>query len=154
MATQNELSPSPGSKRRRKRVGRGLGSSQGRYAGRGSKGQKSRSGGGVSPYFEGGQLPLVKRLAAQRGFTNIFKTECSVVNVGRLGLFEPDTVIDRDKLLKKGLISSSKKPVKVLGSGDLDRSLTIRADKFSATAKKKIESVGGRAEEVGAAKAR
>jgi len=99
-------------------------------------------------------LPLVKRLAAQRGFTNIFRTEYSVVNVGRLELFEPDTVIDQDKLLEKGLISSSRKPVKVLGSGELDRSLTIRAEKFSATAKKKIESAGGRAEEVGAAKAR
>ena len=152
---QNDLSPSPGSKRPRKRVGRGLASGHGRYSCRGIKGQKSRSGGGVSPYFEGGQLPLVKRLPFKRGFTNIFKTEYSIVNIGKLGIFEPNSVVDKESLHKAGLIKSLKKPLKVLCKGELDRALTVKADKFSGAAKEKIEKAGGRAEELGnAAKAR
>ncbi len=155
MVRQNDLAPPPGSKRSRKRVGRGLGSGRGRYSGRGLKGQKSRSGGGVSPYFEGGQLPLVKRLPNKRGFTNIFKKEYSVVNVGNLNIFEPDSVIGREELLKARLIKLPKRAVKILSTGELDRALTVKADKFSAAAKKKIEAAGGRAEEVeDAAKAR
>jgi len=155
MVRQNDLTPPPGSKRDRKRVGRGLGSGHGRYSTRGLKGQKSRSGGGVSPYFEGGQLPLVKRLARKRGFTNIFKTEYSVVNVGKLNIFEPDSVVGREELIKARLIKLPKGRVKILSTGELDRALTVKADKFSAAAKKKIEAAGGRTEEVGdAAKAR
>lgn len=155
MVRQNDLSPAPGSKRSRKRIGRGLGSGHGRYSGRGLKGQKARSGGGVSPYFEGGQLPLVKRLPNIRGFTNIFKKEYSVVNVGNLNIFEPDSVVGREELLKARLIKLPRRAVKILSTGELDRALVVKADKFSAAAKKKIEAAGGRAEEVeDAAKAR
>ena len=148
MVRQNDLFPSPGFKRNRKRIGRGLGSGHGRYSCRGLKGQKSRSGGGVPPYFEGGQLPLVKRLARKRGFTNIFKKEYSIVNIGNLNIFEPDSVVGREELLKARLIKLPKRAVKILSTGDLDRALTVKADKFSAAAKKKIEAAGGRAEEV------
>ena len=148
---QNDLSPAPGSKRGRKRVGRGLGSGHGRYATRGLKGQKSRSGGGVPPYFEGGQLPLVKRLPARGGFHNIFRKEYCVVNIGKLNVFEPGSTVDRHTLLESRLIRSSKKPLKILGVGDLDRSLIVRADKFSTAAKKKIEAAGGSVEESGIA---
>lgn len=148
MMRQNELCPPPGSRSQRKRVGRGLGSGHGRYSGRGIKGQKARSGGGVSPYFEGGQLPLIKRLPHKRGFTNIFKKEYSILNVGDLNVLEPDSVVDKEDLHKAGLIKSSKKPLKILSMGELDRALTVRADKFSNTAREKIEKAGGRAEEV------
>lgn len=154
MVRQNELAPPLGSKHKRKRVGRGLGSGHGRYSGKGSKGQKSRSGAHIPAYFEGGQLPLVKRLPARPGFTNIFKIEYSVVNLGRLNMFEAGSVVDRGRLLEAGLIRTAGKPVKVLGTGDLNRELTIRADRFSSAARKKIEAVGGRAEEAeGASKA-
>ncbi|RLC93970.1 MAG: 50S ribosomal protein L15 [Chloroflexi bacterium] len=151
MATQNELVPPRGAKRRRKRVGRGLGSGHGRYSGRGIKGQKARSGGGVSPHFEGGQLPLVKRLPARRGFNNVFKTEYSVVNVGELNRFEAGSVVDRDRLLEARLVRRGKRPIKVLGAGELDRRLIVRADRFSEGARKKIEAVGGSVEEVASA---
>lgn len=151
MVRQNELAPAAGSKRRRKRVGRGLGSGHGRYSTRGSKGQKSRSGAKIPAYFEGGQLPLVKRLPTKGGFTNIFRKEYSVVNIGRLNTFESGTLVDRSKLLEAGLIRSAKKPVKVLSVGELTRSLIIRADKFSTAAKKKIEAAGGSVEEAGSA---
>lgn len=152
---QNDLSPYPGSKRPRKRVGRGLASGHGRYSCRGIKGQKSRSGGGVSPYFEGGQLPLVKRLPFKRGFTNIFKTEYSVVNIDKLKIFESNSIVDKETLYKAGLIKSLKKPLKILCRGEIDRALTVKADKFSSAAKEKIEEAGGRVEELGyATKAR
>ena len=151
MVRQNELAPAAGSKRRRKRVGRGLGSGHGRYSTRGSKGQKSRSGAKIPAYFEGGQLPLVKRLPTKGGFTNIFRKEYSVVNIGRLNTFESGTLVDRSKLLEAGLIRSARKPVKVLSVGELNRSLVIRADKFSTAAKKKIEAAGGSVEEAGSA---
>lgn len=146
---QNELAPPPGSRHRRKRIGRGLGSGHGRYSTRGLKGQKARSGGGVSPYFEGGQLPLVKRLPHKRGFTNIFKKEYSIVNVGKLSIFEPGSVVDKESLHKAGLIKSLKKPLKILSTGDFDRALTVKADKFSDAAREKIEKAGGKIEEVG-----
>jgi large subunit ribosomal protein L15 len=149
MVRQNELAPPLGSKHERKRVGRGWGSGHGKYSGRGMKGQKARSGPGIHPYFEGGQLPLVKRLPHNRGFTNIFKKEYSVINVGKLNIFEPDSVVGQDELLEARLIKLSKRAVKILGTGELDRALTVKADKFSAVAKKKIEAAGGRAEEVG-----
>ncbi|NQT48830.1 MAG: 50S ribosomal protein L15 [Chloroflexi bacterium] len=151
MKRQNDLAPAPRSKRERKRVGRGLGSGHGRYATRGSKGQKSRSGGGVPLYFEGGQLPLVKRLPTRRGFTNIFRKEYCIVNIGRLNAFEPGSTVDKHMFIEAGLIKSSKMPLKILGTGDLDRNLTVKADKFSTAAKKKIEAAGGRVEESGSA---
>lgn len=155
MVRQNELAPPLGSKRSRKRVGRGLGSGHGRYSGRGCKGQKSRSGPGIHPYFEGGQLPLTKRLPNKRGFTNIFKKEYSIINISKLNTFEPDSVVGREELLKAKLIKLPKRAVKILSTGELDRPLIVKADKFSAAAKKKIEAAGGRAEEVeDAAKAR
>lgn len=146
MVRQNELAPSPGSRHKRKRVGRGLGSGHGRYSGKGAKGQKSRSGPGIHPYFEGGQLPLVKRLPGKRGFTNIFKTEYSVVNVGKLNIFEPESVVGRLELIRARLIKSGNRPLKILGGGELDRALVVRADRVSTAAKEKIEAAGGRVE--------
>lgn len=151
MPRQNELVPSPGSRHKRKRVGRGLGSGHGRYSGKGQKGQKSRSGAPIPAHFEGGQLPLVKRLPARRGFTNIFKNEYSVVNLGRLNVFESGSVVDRETLLEAGLIRSVRKPVKILGMGELCQELIVRADKLSTAARKKIEAAGSRVEEAGSA---
>lgn len=151
MVRQNELAPPRGSRHKRKRVGQGLGSGHGRYSGKGIKGQKSRSGAGIHPYFEGGQLPLVKRLPTKRGFTNIFKEQYSLVNVGKLNIFEPGSVVDRDKLLQARLIKSAKKPVKILSMGELNQALIVKADKFSVAAKRKIEAAGGRVEEAGSA---
>lgn len=127
-------------------MGRGDGSGHGSYSGRGCKGQKSRSGGGVRVGFEGGQLPLIKRLPRKRGFVNIFKAEYSIVNVGDLKVFSPNTEITLKELLEVGLIKSFKNPVKILGNGDIDRPLVVKANKFSATAEKKIVAAGGKAE--------
>jgi large subunit ribosomal protein L15 len=144
----NKLSPAPGSRKDRKRVGRGDGSGHGTYSGRGQKGQKSRSGNKVRPGFEGGQLPLIKRLPKKRGFVNIFRTEYSVVNLGQLGTFEPGSEVTPEKLLAVGLIKSLRQPVKVLAEGDLSQALVVRAHKFSTAARAKIEAAGGRVEEV------
>jgi len=143
---QSELRPPAGAKHKRKRIGRGDGSGHGTYSGRGCKGQKSRSGGGVRLSFEGGQLPLVKRLPEKRGFVNLFRIEYSIVNVGKLKLFAPDTEITPEELLKVRLIKSLKQPVKILGNGEVDRPLTVRANKFSAAAEGKITAAGGRVE--------
>lgn len=145
---QHELSPAPGAKRSRKRVGRGDGSGHGTYSGRGCKGQKSRSGNKVRPGFEGGQLPLIKRLPRKRGFTNIFRTEYNVVNVGQLGIFDSGSEVTPQRLLEAGLISSLRYPVKILADGELDAPLVIKANKFSAAAKAKIEAVGGEVDEI------
>ncbi|MBI4295641.1 MAG: 50S ribosomal protein L15 [Chloroflexi bacterium] len=145
---QHDLSPAPGSRKNRKRVGRGDGSGHGSYSGRGQKGQKARSGGKVRPGFEGGQLPLVKRLPQKHGFTNIFKTEYSVVNLAALSSFEAGSEVTPETLHNAGLVKSLKRPVKILADGEIDRPLTIKANKFSATAKTKIESAGGKAEEI------
>jgi len=145
---QNELSPSPGSKRKRKRVGRGDGSGHGTYSCRGLKGQKSRSGPGIALRFEGGQTPLVKRLPHKRGFTNIFKTDYTLVKLQRLEVFDQNTEITPQMLLDAGLIPSLKKPVKILGDGELQHPLVVKANKFSESAKRKIEAAGGRAEEI------
>jgi len=150
---QDELAPAPGSKHKRKRVGRGLGSGHGRYSGRGAKGQKARSGPGIHPYFEGGQTPLTKRLPQKRGFTNIFKKEYSLINVGRLNIFEPNTRVTPEELMKARLIKSPKKLVKVLGEGEVNRPLVVKADSFSATARRKIEAAGGKVEARGGAEA-
>lgn len=153
MVRQNDLRPAAGSKQGRKRVGRGLGSGHGRYSCKGAKGQKARSGPGIHLYFEGGQLPLVRRLPTKRGFTNIFKIRYDVINVGELKVFPADSVVDREDFVKARLMKSADRPLKILGSGELDRALTVRADKVSASAKRKIEAAGGKVEEVGAAKA-
>lgn len=145
---QNELSPVSGSKHSRKRVGRGDGSGHGTYSCRGLKGQKSRSGPGIALRFEGGQTPLVKRLPHKRGFTNIFKTDYTLVKLQRLDIFEQDTEVTPQMLFDAGLIQSLKKPVKILGEGELQRPLVVKANKFSESAKRKIEAAGGRAEEL------
>ena len=145
---QHELGPRAGSKRSRKRVGRGVGSGHGTYSCRGCKGQNVRSGGGVNPRFEGGQTPLVKRLPSKRGFTNIFKTDYALVNLRRLAIFEEGVEVTPQKLLDVGLVPSLKKPIKILGDGELQRPLVVKADKFTQTAKQKIEASGGRAEEI------
>ena len=144
---QHELRPAEGSKHKRKRIGRGVGSGHGTYSCRGLKGQKSRSGGGVSPFFEGGQNPLVKRLPYKRGFNNIFRTEYSVVNVDRLNVFPDGTEVTPKELASAGIVKGSK-PVKILGQGNLTQRLTVKADRFSQTAKDKIEAAGGQVEVV------
>ncbi len=153
MVKQNELLPALGSKHKRKRVGRGDGSGHGTYSGRGLKGQKSRSGSKLRSGFEGGQLPLMKRLPQKRGFVNIFRKEYNIVNVGKLNLFSPESEVTAEQLRGVGLIKSLKLPLKVLGDGELLHPLRVKANKFSSTAKRKIEAAGGRVEEItGAAK--
>jgi large subunit ribosomal protein L15 len=145
---QSKLKPPIGAKHKRKRVGRGDGSGHGSYSGRGLKGQKSRSGGGVRLGFEGGQLPLIRRLPRKRGFTNIFKEEFSIVNVANLQRFAPNTEVTPEEMRKVGLIKSLKQGVKILGNGELDRPLVVKANKFSATAEKKISAAGGKIERI------
>lgn len=148
---QNELSPAPGSKKKRKRVGRGNGSGHGTYSGRGSKGQKSRSGFRMKPGFEGGQLPLIRRLPRKRGFTNIFRVEYNIVNLDKLSLFEAGSEVTPERLLAAGVVKSLRHPVKILAGGDISHPLSVKADKFSAAARAKIEAAGGTVEEVGRA---
>ena len=151
---QDKLSPAPGSRRARKRVGRGDGSGHGTYSGRGCKGQKSRSGYKMRPGFEGGQLPLIKRLPQKRGFVNIFRTEYSIVNIDRLNIFESGSEVTPEKLVAAGVVKSLRHPIKILAEGDINHPLLVKANKFSAAAKAKIEAAGGKVEEVGhAAKA-
>jgi large subunit ribosomal protein L15 len=145
-----KLSPAPGAKKKRKRVGRGDGSGHGTYSGRGCKGQKSRSGNKVRPGFEGGQMPLIKRLPEKRGFTNIFKTQYSTVNIGQLSVFESGSEVTPEKLVALGIVKSLKRPIKILAVGEIDHPLVVKVDRFSAAAKAKIEAAGGKAEEVGA----
>ena len=145
---QDLLSPAAGSKKDRKRIGRGNGSGHGTYSGKGCKGQKSRAGNKVRPGFEGGQLPLIKRLPRKRGFTNIFRIEYEVVNTGSLNVFEAGSEVTADKLVEAGIIKNTRKPLKILSRGDLNQPLTVKADKFSAAAKAKIEACGGTAVEV------
>ncbi len=145
---QNELAPAPGSIRNRKRVGRGVGSGHGTYSCRGSKGQKSRSGGKPHPLFEGGQTPLFKRLPKKRGFTNIFRKEYAIVNLRSLAIFGEGAEVTPQRMVAAGLIKSVKKPIKVLAAGEIHSPLLIRANKFSEMAKKKIEAVGGTAVEI------
>jgi len=147
---QNELRPAPGSRHARKRIGRGNASGHGTYSGRGLKGQKARAGGGVKRGFEGGQLPLVRRMARKRGFTNIFRVEYEPINISRLARFPAGSEVTAETLASAGIIKDAKKPVKVLGDGELKAALTVRAHKFSATARQKIEAAGGKAEEVAA----
>ena len=148
---QDELSPAPGSRKSRKRVGRGNGSGHGTYSGRGCKGQKSRAGYKMRPGFEGGQLPLIKRLPRKRGFVNIFRTEYSTVNISKLHIFESGGEVTPEKLVVAGIVKSLRHPIKILAEGDINHPLVVKANKFSAAAKAKIEAAGGKAEEVGRA---
>lgn len=146
---QDNLSPAPGSKKSRKRVGRGNGSGHGTYSGRGCKGQKSRAGYKISRGFEGGQLPLIKSLPRKRGFVNIFRIEYSIVNLDKLNIFDAGSEVTPEKLVAAGVVKSLHHPIKVLAEGNINHPLLIRANKFSATAKAKIEAAGGKVEEVG-----
>lgn len=143
----HELKPAEGSRKAPKRVGRGTGSGFGRNAGKGENGQNSRSGGGVRPGFEGGQMPLYRRLP-KRGFTNIFAKEYVEVNINRLNIFEDGTVVTPELLLERRVVSKIKDGVKVLGNGNLEKNLTVKATKFSKTAAEKIEAAGGKVEVV------
>ena len=143
----NDLRPAPGSKKSRKRIGRGNSSGYGTTAGRGQNGQLSRSGGGKGAGFEGGQQPLAMRLPKLPGFRNINRVEYAPVNVSRLdGLFADDDVVDAETLVAKGVIKSALTPVKVLGDGEITKKLTVRVDKVSASAPAKIEAAGGKVE--------
>jgi large subunit ribosomal protein L15 len=143
----HELSPAAGSRKAPKRVGRGTGSGLGRNAGKGEKGQKARSGGGVRPGFEGGQMPLYRRLP-KRGFTNIFAKEYSALNIDRLNIFEDGTVVTPELLLEMKIVKKAKNGVKILGNGELQKKLTVQAAKFSKVAVEKIEAAGGKVEVV------
>ena len=146
---EHQVIPSPGARKARKRVGRGDAAGQGSYGGRGMKGQKSRSGFRIRPGFEGGQLPLVKGLPMKRGFHNKFKTQYSLVKVGDLDVFSPGEQVTPEALYRRGLVPNLKAPVKILGNGELAKSLTVAADKFTGTARAKIEAAGGSVEEIG-----
>ena len=141
----HDLSPRQGSKKNRKRVGRGVGSGHGRTSCRGHKGQKARSGGTIVPGFEGGQMPLQRRLP-KRGFINIFRKEMAVVNVKDLNRFEASAVVDLEALKNAGLVRKAEGEVKLLGKGDLAQALTVKVNEVSKTAKEKIESAGGKVE--------
>ena len=143
----HELKPAEGSRSTRNRVGRGTGSGNGKTAGRGHKGQNSRSGGGVRPGFEGGQNPLFRRLP-KRGFTNINRKEYAIVNLDTLNRFEEGTEITPALLIETGVVSSEKSGIKILGNGTLDKKLTVKAHKFSGSAKEAIENAGGQTEVV------
>lgn len=140
-----ELSPADGSVKDVKRIGRGHGSGNGKTAGKGHKGQNARSGGGVRPGFEGGQMPMTRRIP-KRGFNNIFATKYSTVNVSDLDKFVDGTVVDAELLAASGLVKNTANGVKILGNGELTKNLTVKASAFSATAKEKIEKAGGKAE--------
>jgi large subunit ribosomal protein L15 len=145
---QDTLSPAPGAKKARQRVGRGDGSNRGTYSGRGSKGQKSRAGNRMNRGFEGGQLPLVRRLPRKRGFKNRFRVEYDVVNLAQLKDFAAGDEVTIEALVDRSILKSGRHPVKVLGNGDINVALTVRVNKFSQTAKDKITAAGGKAEEV------
>ena len=141
----HELHPAEGSTTAQKRLGRGSGSGLGKTSGKGHKGAKARSGGGKRPGFEGGQMPLYRRVP-KRGFNNVFGTEYAEVNVERLEAFEDGAVVDAKALLEARIIRKELDGVKILGAGELTKKLTVKAAKFTASAKEKIEAVGGKAE--------
>ena len=140
-----DLAPPKGAKSSRKRVGRGSGSGLGMTAGRGTKGQKSRSGGGTAPWFEGGQMPLQRRIP-KRGFTNIFKKSYSIVNVGDLGRFAPGSEIGPKELIQIGLVATAKDGIKLLADGEIEHAFTVQVHKASAAAISKVEAAGGHVE--------
>lgn len=138
----NELKPVAGARHAKKRLGRGIGSGLGKTAGKGTKGQNARSGGGVRPGFEGGQLPLFQRLP-KRGFHNHSRKEYAIVNLKQLNAFDDGAVVDVEALINAGLVKEVLDGVKVLGQGELTKKLTVKANKFSESAKKAIEALGG-----------
>ncbi|MFZ7947127.1 MULTISPECIES: 50S ribosomal protein L15 [Bacillaceae] len=141
----HELQPAEGSRQERKRLGRGIGSGQGKTAGKGHKGQKARSGGGVRVGFEGGQTPLYRRLP-KRGFTNISRKEYAVVNLDVLNRFEEGTEVTPELLIETGVVSNEKAGIKILAKGNVEKKLTVKAHKFSSAAKEAIEAAGGTTE--------
>jgi large subunit ribosomal protein L15 len=141
----HEIQAPPGANKRTKRVGRGPGSGHGKTSTRGHKGQKSRSGGGVRPGFEGGQMPLQRRLP-KRGFTNIFKKEYAIVNIQDLNIFDDGTEVTIELLQEAGMVKGVKDGVKILGNGELEKQLTVKAHRFSKQAEEKISARGGKAE--------
>jgi len=143
----NELSPADGSRKNKKRLGRGVASGTGKTAGRGSKGHNSRSGGGVRPGFEGGQMPIHRRLP-KRGFTNIFADRVATVNVRDLNRFESGSVVDEAALVGSGLVKGARDGIKLLGQGEIGHALSVKVNRISATARKKIEAAGGNVEVV------
>ncbi len=145
----HELQPDPGSRKRARRVGRGISAGQGKTAGRGTKGQKARPGGGKPPYFEGGQLPLVRRLPFKRGFTNIFRVEYQEVSIQKLAdVFKSGTEVTPLALKERRLIDDPEKPIVILGDGELKAKLIVSAHRFTKSAREKIEQVGGRVNEL------
>ncbi|MEI5909213.1 50S ribosomal protein L15 [Bacillus spongiae] len=141
----HELKPNEGSRKERKRVGRGIATGNGKTAGKGHKGQNARSGGGVRPGFEGGQTPLFRRLP-KRGFTNINRKEYAIVNLDTLNRFEEGTEVTPELLIETGVVSNEKAGIKVLAKGSVERKLTVKAHKFSSAAKEAIEAAGGQVE--------
>ena len=141
----NELSPAIGAKKNRKRLGRGMASGTGKTSGKGAKGQKARSGGGVRPGYEGGQMPIHRRLP-KRGFTNIFKKEIAVVNLGELADFEAGSIVDETLLIQRGIVKGKFDAIKVLGNGEITASITLKIGHISTNAKAKIEAAGGTVE--------
>ena len=141
----NDLSPAKGSRKASKRIGRGVGSGRGKTAGRGTKGFNSRSGGGVRPGYEGGQMPLHRRLP-KRGFTNIFRKDIAVVNIRDLTRFDQGSLVDKDALFKAGLVKGRRDGIKLLGKGEINYPLDIKINKISKSAREKIEAVGGKVE--------
>lgn len=141
----NDLAPEKGQRKTRKRVGRGVGSGSGKTAGKGSKGQNCRSGGGVRPGYEGGQMPIHRRLP-KRGFKNHFKKAFAIVNVKDLNRFEAQAVVDEVALIKSGLVKGDRDGIKILGNGEVTVPVTVRINNISASARQKIEAVGGKIE--------
>lgn len=141
----HELSPAPGATKAPKRIGRGHGSGQGKTAGKGHKGQKARAGRGMRPGFEGGQMPLQRRIP-KRGFNNIFAKEIVAVNVGSLDAFKNGATVNAEALLAAGIVKKTGDGIKILGNGNITKSLTVQATAFSEGAKQKIEAAGGKAE--------
>ncbi|MFD1708093.1 50S ribosomal protein L15 [Siminovitchia sediminis] len=143
----HELKPAEGARKERNRVGRGIGSGNGKTSGRGHKGQNARSGGGVRPGFEGGQTPLFQRLP-KRGFTNINRKEYAVVNLDALNRFEDGTEVTPELLIETGVVRNEKSGIKILAKGNIEKKLTVKANKFSSAAKEAIEAAGGSTEVV------
>jgi len=141
----NDLAPEIGQRKARKRVGRGVGAGSGKTAGRGNKGQNARSGGGVRPGYEGGQMPIHRRLP-KRGFKNHFKKIFAIVNVKDLNRFEDQSVVDEIALIKSGLVKGARDGIKVLGNGEIQVALNLRVNKISASAREKVEAAGGKIE--------
>jgi len=143
----HDMKPAEGARKKRKRVGRGTGSGHGKTSGRGHDGQNSRSGGGVRLGFEGGQIPLFQRLP-KRGFTNINRKEYAIVNLDTLNRFDEGTEVTPELLIESGIVSNAKSGIKILGNGTLEKKITVKAHKFSASAKEAIEKAGGQTEVV------